>query len=72
MADAEALLERFVSVRDSLEHKVACKVFIGKDRLLRLNADFDNYRERSERDRESTAANVRGCDQELVANGGQF
>ena len=43
MADAEALLERFVSVRDSLEHKVAAlltsEVFIGKDRLLRLNAD---------------------------------
>ena len=63
MADAEAWLERVVSERDSLEQKVAAltsEVSTGKDRFLRLNADFDNYRKRSERDRQSTAGNVRG------------
>lgn len=63
MAGAEAWLERVVSERDSLEQKVAAltnEVSTGKDRFLRLNADFDNYRKRSERDRQSTAGNVRG------------
>ena len=31
-----------------------------KDRYLQLNADFDNYRKRAERDRLATAGNVKG------------
>ena len=31
-----------------------------KDRLLRLNADFDNFRKRSERERLAVASNVKG------------
>ncbi|KAH7283077.1 hypothetical protein KP509_35G059900 [Ceratopteris richardii] len=31
-----------------------------KDRLLRLNADFDNFRKRSERDRIAVSSNVKG------------
>lgn len=63
LADLEAQLEAISSERDSLAQKVETmknEVSAGKDRFLRLNADFDNYRKRAERDRLATAGNVRG------------
>lgn len=59
----ERELEATASERDSLGEKVNAlieEIATGKDRYLRLNADFDNYRKRAERDRLSTAGNVKG------------
>ncbi|KAH7415903.1 hypothetical protein KP509_14G065300 [Ceratopteris richardii] len=36
------------------------EIIVLKDRLLRLNADFDNFRKRSERDRMAVSDNVKG------------
>lgn len=63
ISDVESQLEAIANERDSLGLKVNSlieEISTNKDRYLRLNADFDNYRKRSERDRLATAGNVRG------------
>ena len=39
---------------------LSADVATGKDRYLRLNADFDNFRKRSEREKQQLATTVRG------------
>lgn len=59
----ERELVAVASERDSLGEKVNVlieEISTGKDRYLRLNADFDNYRKRAERDRLATAGNIKG------------
>lgn len=63
VSDYEKELESIANERDSLGQKVNAlieEIATGKDRYLRLNADFDNYRKRAERDRLATAGNVKG------------
>lgn len=63
VSEYERELEAISSERDSLGEKVNAlieEIATGKDRYLRLNADFDNYRKRAERDRLATAGNVKG------------
>jgi molecular chaperone GrpE len=63
IADLEAQFEATENDRVSLAQQLTSlteEISASKDRFLRLNADFDNYRKRAERDRLSTAANVRG------------
>jgi len=59
----ESELVAMANERDSLGEKVNAlieEIATNKDRYLRLNADFDNYRKRAERDRLATAGNVKG------------
>ncbi len=63
IADLEVQFEAMENDRVSLAQQLTSlteEISASKDRFLRLNADFDNYRKRAERDRLSTAANVRG------------
>ena len=63
VSEYEKELELIANERDSLGQKVNAlieEISTGKDRYLRLNADFDNYRKRAERDRLATAGNVKG------------
>lgn len=63
VSEYEKELESIAFERDSLGVKVNAlieEISTGKDRYLRLNADFDNYRKRAERDRLATAGNVKG------------
>ncbi|CAK9219142.1 unnamed protein product [Sphagnum jensenii] len=63
IADLEAQFEALENDRVSLAQQLTSlteEISASKDRFLRLNADFDNYRKRAERDRLSTASNVRG------------
>lgn len=63
ITDVESQLEAIAIERDSLAENANAligEVSTNKDRYIRLNADFDNYRKRSERDRLATAGNIRG------------
>ncbi|KAG0592541.1 hypothetical protein KC19_1G261300 [Ceratodon purpureus] len=63
LSEYEKELESIANERDSLGEKLNAlieEISTGKDRYLRLNADFDNYRKRAERDRLATAGNVKG------------
>lgn len=42
------------------------EISLGKERLLRLNADFDNFRKRSDREKSQLANSVRGDVVELL------
>eukprot|EP01018_Ginkgo_biloba_P038731 Gb_00616 [translate_table: standard] len=61
ICDIEAHLRSIENERDLLSQQVATlteELLIQKERFLRLNADFDNFRKRSEQERLSLASNV--------------
>lgn len=63
IADIENQLHSIENERDALLKKVASlseELLADKDRFLRLNADFANFRKRSERERLSFASEIKG------------
>eukprot|EP00249_Psilotum_nudum_P014890 c25053_g1_i1 orf=500-1525(-) len=62
IADIESQLIVLEEARDALQQVAILseEVSTGKDRLLRLNADFDNFRKRSERDKLEMRTVVKG------------
>ncbi|KAA8519023.1 hypothetical protein F0562_016203 [Nyssa sinensis] len=68
ISEIEAFLESFENEKIDLERKVATlseELKYEKDRILRISADFDNFRKRTERERLSLVTNAQG---ELVEN----
>lgn len=63
IAEIEAFLKSFEDEKIELERKVASlteELSIEKDRVLRISADFDNFRKRTERERLSLVSNAQG------------
>lgn len=63
IADIENQLHSIENERDALSKQVASlseELLADKNRLLRLNADFANFRKRSERERLSFASEIKG------------
>lgn len=63
LSEIELKLKSIEDERTTLAKQVSSlieEVSVGKERLLRLNADFENFRKRSERDRINVGANVKG------------
>ncbi|XP_038724809.1 protein GrpE-like isoform X2 [Tripterygium wilfordii] len=68
VSEVEAFLQSLEDEKIDLEKKVAVlseELLIAKDRILRISADFDNFRKRTERDRLSLVTNAQG---EVVEN----
>ncbi|KAI4319658.1 hypothetical protein MLD38_033235 [Melastoma candidum] len=68
IADIEAFFKSIEDEKNALELKVtalSAELSIEKDRVLRISADFDNFRKRTERERLSLVTNARG---EVVEN----
>ncbi|XP_020578469.1 uncharacterized protein LOC110023404 [Phalaenopsis equestris] len=68
VAEIEAYFQSIEDERSSLENNVASlsdELAVEKDRVLRISADFDNFRKRTERERLSLMENVQG---EVVEN----
>ncbi|XP_057786242.1 uncharacterized protein LOC131003706 isoform X2 [Salvia miltiorrhiza] len=62
-AEVESFLKSIEDDKNDLERKVATlseELQYEKDRVLRISADFDNFRKRTERDRLSQVSNARG------------
>ncbi|XP_010245792.1 PREDICTED: uncharacterized protein LOC104589240 isoform X2 [Nelumbo nucifera] len=63
VAEIEALLQSIEDEKISLANKVATlseEMSMEKDRILRISADFDNFRKRTERERLSLVTNAQG------------
>lgn len=63
ISEIESFLQSIEEEKSSLEDEVAKlseELLAVKDRVLRISADFDNYRKRTERDRLSLVNNVQG------------
>ncbi|KAK7290704.1 hypothetical protein RIF29_05307 [Crotalaria pallida] len=63
VAELESSLKSIEDEKIGLEGKVASlsdELSIEKDRILRISADFDNFRKRTERDRLSLVTNAQG------------
>ncbi|XVF30681.1 hypothetical protein REPUB_Repub16aG0079100 [Reevesia pubescens] len=63
VADIEAYLKSIEDEKVDLEKKMASlleELSTEKDRILRISADFDNFRKRTERDRLSFVTNAQG------------
>ena len=63
IAEAENQLQAMEKDRAYLSQQLASltdEVSLAKDRFLRLNADFDNFRKRSEREKSALASSIRG------------
>ncbi|KAF2306823.1 hypothetical protein GH714_021724 [Hevea brasiliensis] len=63
IAEIEAFLKSVEDEKIDLERKVASlteELSIEKDRVLRISADFDNFRKRTERERLSLVTNAQG------------
>ncbi|KAA3486511.1 protein GrpE-like [Gossypium australe] len=63
VADIEALLNSIEDEKVDLEKKMASlseELSIEKERVLRISADFDNFRKRTERERLSLVSNTQG------------
>ncbi|KAK7396103.1 hypothetical protein VNO78_16866 [Psophocarpus tetragonolobus] len=63
IAELESSLKSIEDEKIELEGKVASmfeELSIEKDRILRISADFDNFRKRTERDRLSLVTNAQG------------
>lgn len=68
IAEIEAFLLSIEDEKKSLENKVTSisqELSSERDRVLRISADFDNFRKRTERERLSLVTNVQG---EVVEN----
>lgn len=63
VAEIEAFLQSLEDERNSLANKVAVlstELSAERDRVLRISADFDNFRKRTERERLSLMTNAQG------------
>lgn len=63
VSDIEVQLQAIEDEKNALSKLVATlteEASRGKDKLLRLNADFDNFRKRAEKERLSLASNIQG------------
>jgi molecular chaperone GrpE len=63
VAEIESFLKSIEEEKISLERKVASlseELSTDKERLLRISADFDNFRKRTERERLSLLTNAQG------------
>ncbi|KAL8132245.1 uncharacterized protein LOC141711963 [Apium graveolens] len=63
IAQIEALLQSIEDEKDALEIKVAtlsAEMSYERDRVLRISADFENFRKRTERERLSLVTNAKG------------
>lgn len=63
VAEIEAFLKSIEDEKIDLESKVAKlseELSIDRDRVLRISADFDNFRKRTERERLSLVTNAQG------------
>ncbi|XP_022718756.1 uncharacterized protein LOC111276985 isoform X2 [Durio zibethinus] len=63
VADIEAFLKSIEDEKVDVEKKIASlleELSIEKDRILRISADFDNFRKRTERERLSLVTNAQG------------
>lgn len=63
VAELESSLKSIEDEKIGLEGKIASlseELSIEKDRILRISADFDNFRKRTERDRLSLVTNAQG------------
>ena len=63
IAEAENQLQAMEKDRAYLSQQLASltdEVSLAKDRFLRLNADFDNFRKRSDREKSALAVSIRG------------
>eukprot|EP01018_Ginkgo_biloba_P013446 Gb_09417 [translate_table: standard] len=63
ITDIEMQLQAIEEEKNVLSKQVATlaeEVSTGKERFLRLNADFDNFRKRSEKERLALASNIQG------------
>ncbi|XP_043697337.1 protein GrpE [Telopea speciosissima] len=63
VAEIEAYLQSLEDEKISLANKVAIlseELSVGRERILRISADFDNFRKRTERDRLSLVTNAQG------------
>ncbi|XP_021733216.1 uncharacterized protein LOC110700033 isoform X1 [Chenopodium quinoa] len=68
VAELEAFFKSIEDEKDTLERKVASlseDFSIERDRVLRISADFDNFRKRTDRERSSVVSNAQG---EVVEN----
>lgn len=63
IAEIEARLTSIEDEKDALESKVAtlsAEISYERDRVLRISADFENFRKRTERERLSLVTNAKG------------
>ncbi|GAB2272736.1 hypothetical protein Dimus_007556 [Dionaea muscipula] len=63
IAEVEALIKSIEDEKKSLEKKVESlseELLVEKERILRISADFDNFRKRTERERLSLVTNAQG------------
>ncbi|KAK8954579.1 hypothetical protein KSP39_PZI002421 [Platanthera zijinensis] len=63
VAEIESFLQSIEDEKNSLENRVAslsAELAVEKDRILRISADFDNFRKRTEKSRLSLMENVQG------------
>ncbi|PKA65482.1 hypothetical protein AXF42_Ash005816 [Apostasia shenzhenica] len=63
ISEVEGFLQSIEDENNSLANKVAAlseELLVEKDRILRISADFDNFRKRAEREGLSLVENVRG------------
>ncbi|XP_051138867.1 uncharacterized protein LOC127256748 [Andrographis paniculata] len=63
IAEIESVFKSIEDEKNELERKVVAlseELSYEKDRVLRISADFDNFRKRTERDRLSLVTNARG------------
>ncbi|GAB4858015.1 hypothetical protein Ancab_015918 [Ancistrocladus abbreviatus] len=68
IAEVESLLKSIEDEKNDLENKLAslnAELSAENDRILRISADFDNFRKRTERERLSLVTNAQG---EVVEN----
>lgn len=68
ISEIEAFLKSIEDEKDNLEKKVTAlseELSAEKERVLRISADFDNFRKRTERERLSLVTNAQG---EVVEN----
>lgn len=68
IAEIEASLKSIEDQKFQLEEKVATlsnELSVERDRLIRISADFDNFRKRNERERLNLVSNAQG---EVVEN----
>ncbi|XP_047324073.1 protein GrpE-like [Impatiens glandulifera] len=63
IAEVEAFITALEKERDALSQKFSAfsgEISSGKDKYIRLQADFDNFRKRSEKERLTTRSNAQG------------
>uniref|UniRef100_A0A0C9RGR7 GrpE protein homolog n=1 Tax=Wollemia nobilis TaxID=56998 RepID=A0A0C9RGR7_9CONI len=63
LAEIEAQLQVIEDEKNALSHQIStltAELSTGKERFLRLNADFDNFRKRADKERLTLASNIQG------------